>query len=150
MADEETRRILNEEMRHRLEIQRSAAERVEAKAAIVLGFAATAMQFVISRNQSSDFETVSIAAWALAIAASLVVISVRASGELDPRSFVEDLWNADAPFAHSKLTRTRLHEFEHNGGRLTIRVIAWQVAGLFVAVAGILSALHLMNGEAPP
>ena len=150
MADEETRRILNEELRHRLDIQRSAAERVETKAAILLGFAATAMQFVVGRDEASPLETATVIAWCATIIACLAVVTVRPSGELDPEDFVNDLWSADAPFAHTKLVRTRLYEFERNRRRLTIRTRAWLLSSRCLAAAGILSALHLSYGSARP
>lgn len=142
-----TRALLDDELRQRLDVQRTAAERVETKANIVLGFSIAAGQFVLRSEASSAWLAPSVAAFALSIAASLYVLTVRRHEEINPTTLVPDLWNATTAEAHQALIEARLWALEENRGRLRWRRRGWWVSFWSLTLAGILAAAHLHWGS---
>lgn len=147
MPDAATRALLNEEMRERMAVHRAATERVETKATILLGFSVTALQFLFDRGGDSGWRNLSVGAFLVAIGLALVVVLVRASGELDPAVYLEQLWNVSPPAAASELARARLHQFEWNRRRHRWRVGLWRGSACALTAGAMMSAAHFYVGR---
>ena len=141
-----TRRLLNDELRHRLDVQRSSGERVETKATVILGLASTGVPLVLNAGASNWWLLPALAAFAAAIVCSLVVIRIRQSWELDPGAYVDAMWDVDVAEAQSRLARQRQAAFERNRTELHARIGWWWASVACLLAAGALSALHLWSG----
>jgi hypothetical protein len=58
--------LVNDELKYRLDAQADSAKGIETKAVILVGFAATAVQFVISHNHKPVWAVLAAAAYAIA------------------------------------------------------------------------------------
>ena len=92
MDQPETWELLNDELRHRLDVQRAAFERLEARAAIVLGVAFAAIQYIAEKPVRSAFLPWAIGAYVAAMLCSLIAMWPRRFEELKPRSLLTGLW----------------------------------------------------------
>lgn len=142
----ETRKLLAELLDQRLAVQRSAAERVEAKAAIVLGVATGVLQLVLGQKLTSEWLGPAVAAYFVAIVMSVVCLALRRNREVDPGALLRELWNAPAVFTYSQLANNRLDAFTVNMGRVRWRIRAWWCAVAALVAATVLSVLHVRYG----
>jgi hypothetical protein len=71
--------LVNDELKYRLDAQADSAKGIETKAVILVGFAATAVQFVISHNHKPVWAALASAAYATAFGAGLWAIRLRLS-----------------------------------------------------------------------
>jgi hypothetical protein len=139
--------LLNEEMRLRIDIQRKAFERIEARAAIVLGATFAALQFVAKESVRSAWLPWAIGAYALAIALSLVAVLPGRFVEIRPRSILVGLWSYPRSRSAAELANNRLVAFEANVERQA-RIVRLVRASVALAVMGaMLSTAHLTKGE---
>ena len=142
-----TRRLLNDELRHRLDVQRSSGERVETKATVVLSLAITAIPWVVGADLHSGWLVPTLVAFIGTVGCSLMVLRIRQSWELDPESYVDELWTIDDGTAQTSLAERRLAAFTRNRTELHRRIRWWyrSIAGLIAGAA--MAGLHLWVGE---
>jgi hypothetical protein len=141
-----TRRLLNDELRHRLDVQRSSGERVETKATVILGLATTGVPLLLNAGLRSWWLLPAAGAFALAIACSVVVVRIRQSWELDPGSYVDLMWDVDEGTAQSRLVEQRRAAFERNRAELRARIRWWWASVASLVVAAVLTGIHLWAG----
>ena len=142
----ETWELLNEELRHRLDVQRSSAERLETKAALVLGAALTAIQFVAREAVRSGWLSWAVAAYVGAMACAVLVVVPRRFEELKPRSLIVGLWLYERGRSTAELANNRLVAFETNVRRQGRRMWLVRASIVLLVVGAILSAEHLARG----
>lgn len=146
MEQVETWDLLNAEMRHRLDVQRAAAERLETKAAIVLGAALTAVQFVAKERVRSYWLVVAVIAYCTAISAALCAVLPRAFDEVGPRSMLVGLWLFPRGRAAAELANNRYVAYQANARRHGRRVDCVRVAIVALIAGAIMSVVHLTEG----
>ena len=142
-----TRELLLNQAQHRADVQRSAIERVEAKAAIVLGVSVTAAQFIASRSYRSGFLPLAMGAYVVAIGCSLVVAALRNHHEVDPAKFVNTLWQAPYDYAVTELVAHYNRNFKINRKRARWRQWVWWGSAGALAIGAIMSVLHVTQGD---
>ncbi|MEY2446654.1 MAG: hypothetical protein QOH79_130 [Acidimicrobiaceae bacterium] len=139
--------LLNDEMRHRLDVQRAAGERIDAKAAIVLGAAIAAVQFVAKEPVRSYWLPASVSAYAVAIVLALVALRPRAFDEVGGHAMLVGLWAYPRGRAAAELANNRVWALTKNAERQTGR-IRWLWASIAVLLlAAMMSVVHLTQGE---
>ena len=139
--------LLNEELRLRLDAQRRAFERIEARAAIVLGASFAALQFVAGEERRSGWLPLALGAYGLAMLFSLIAVLPRAFEETKPRSLLLGLWWYPRGRAAAELANERLRAFDLNVDRQA-RMVGLLRASVAVAIAGaMMSTAHLTKGE---
>jgi hypothetical protein len=141
--NEQTWLLLNDELRHRHDSQRSSFEKLEGRAAIVLGAATGALLFVAKEDVSGPWLTPALAAFAGSIACSLVAVLPSRFKELRARSLVVGLWLRSPGNAAAEIANARLAAIEENVVRQA-RMVRFARASVALVLAGvILSTLHL-------
>jgi hypothetical protein len=146
--DPEARRLLYDELRHRHDVQRGVSERLEGKAALVLGAALALVQFVAREPVDSGWWLpAALAAYLLSAAAALRVVLPRRFEELGAERVLRKVWWWSLPDTAGYLSNARRHVIELNVDHLAFKVRWLRVSiGLLIAAA-ILSAVHLTQGE---
>ena len=148
-ADEQARtwELLNEELRLRIETQRRAFERIEARAAIVLGATFAALQFVAEKPVTSRWLPLALIAYGLAMAFSLIAVLPGWFKETKPRSVLLGLWLYPRGRAAAELANNRLVAFEKNVGRQGRLVLLVRASVAAAVVGAMMSTAHLTKGE---
>ena len=141
-----TRRLLNDELRHRLDVQRSSGERIETKGTVILGLATTIAPLVANAGARSGWLVPALSAFLATIGCSLMVVRIRHSWELDPTSYVEELKDVDERTALTTLTTERVAAYRRNRAELRRRIHWWRAAAACLMVGTALSAAHLWSG----
>jgi hypothetical protein len=147
----DTWELLNDELRHRIDIQRSAFERLEARAGIVAAVAFGALQFVAREPVESGWLPAAVVAYVLAmVCASALAVLPRRFHEPKPASILVGLWLYPRGRAAAELANNRKVAFEKNVGRQARAVLLLRVSVGLLALGAILSTVHLTQGEPPP
>ena len=139
--------FLNEELRLRSDAQRKSFERIEGRAAIVLGASFAALQFVAREPARSGWLPFAVAAYGLAMAFSLIAVLPRGFEDTKPRSLIVGLWLSPRGRAAAELANERLRAFELNVGRQAWMVRFLRASVALAIVGAILSTAHLTKGE---
>lgn len=145
--DPETRRLLHEELRHRHDVQRGVSERLEGKAALVLGASLALVPFVAKEPVQSWWLPLATAFYAFSALAAVVVVVPRSFQELDPRKTLETVWLWDPSDAAGELANNRLRAIETNVRDQAGRVLWLRVSLGLLLLGAIMSVLHLTLGE---
>ncbi len=141
--------LLNDELRHRHDSQRSAFDKLESRAAIVLGAATGALLFVAKEDVTSWWLVPALAAFAGSIACSLITVLPSRFEELGARSLVIGLWLRSRGNAAAELANARLAAILENVTRQA-RMVRFVRASVALLLAGALfSAIHLTQGDRP-
>ncbi|MFP5316676.1 MAG: hypothetical protein ACLGI2_00065 [Acidimicrobiia bacterium] len=144
----ETWQLLNDELRLRLDVQRTAFNRIEGRAALILGAVFAAIQFVAGKDLSSPWLSWALGAYGVAMATSLCVAALpRRFEEVKPRSIVVGLWLYPKGRAAAELANNRLKAFEQNVKRQGLMILIVRVSVAFAIAGAILSVLHLTRGD---
>jgi hypothetical protein len=115
--NEQTWLLLNDELRHRHDSQRSSFDKLESRAAIVLGAATGALLFVAKEDVNSPWLVPALAAFAGSIACSLIAVLPSRFEELGARALVVGLWLRSRGNAAAELANARLAAIEENVAR---------------------------------
>ena len=141
--------LLNDEVRQRLDVQREALAHIEARAAIVLGAAFAALQFVAEKPLSSPWLPLAASAYVGAMACSLIAVLPGSFQEIEPNAVVLGLWFYQPDLAAAELANNRLFAFNLNEARRRRIVFLVRVAVVLAVLGAILSTLHLTEEIAP-
>jgi hypothetical protein len=144
--DPETRKLLLDLTRYRCDVQRAAFERVEAKAGILLAFAVTAAQFVVSRQIESGYRSWAVGAYVVAMVLALIVSGLRSHREIDPMKYLPALWDAAAERATTLMTNEFADAYRANLSGSTWRVWLWRLSAVALTTGAMLSVLHITRG----
>lgn len=147
VAQPETWTLLNEEGRHLLDTQRSAAERIETKAALVVGAALTAAQFVAKEPFSSYWLPAAMTGYLLAILCGLACVLPRTLNNIGLDETVRGVWWFDRGRAAAEIVNNRNVAIKANARRHRRRVLWFWAALTMLAIGAIMSVGHLTLGR---
>ncbi len=142
----DTLALINGELVSRLARQEDAGGKVETKATVVAGFAATAVQLLIARHPVHPAIAIAAAAaYAAAIASTVTSIRISSYKDIAPRILLDEYGFAGKGFTLASLAATRVVAFEHNE-LIHKRKARWWWIGLWALLAGVLlSVLSLVQ-----
>lgn len=141
--------LLNEELRHRHDAQRTAFAKIEGRAAILLGASTGALLFVAKEDVTSGWLIPALAAFAGSIGCALVAVLPSRFEELQARSLIVGLWLRSRGNAAAELANNRLAAIEQNVTRQA-RLVTFVRCSVALALAGAaLSTIHLTQGDRP-
>jgi hypothetical protein len=147
--NEQTWILINDELRHRHDSQRSSFDKLEGRAAIVLGAATGALLFVAKEDVASAWLVPAMATFAGSIACSLIAVLPNRFEELGARPLVVGLWLRSRGNAAAELANARLAAIEENVVRQG-RMVRFARASVVLILAGaIFSTIHLTQGDRP-
>ena len=140
-----TYELLNDELKDKLKQQAEAAVRVDTKAAIVVGFAVTALQLFIPRFTHWWLALPAITAYALVVIFGVAALSVRSHAEPpDPQHLVDAYKNSARQVVLGRLISTRVVAHERNETKHMTRVRFWWVSLCSLVGAVAFSSLDLL------
>ena len=139
--------LLNEESRLLLDAQRTGAERVETKAALVIGAALAAAQFVARESVDSYWLPASLVAYALCIGSGLICVSPRRFENLSLERTMKGVWWYPHEFAVAEVLNNRNEAVKANAKRHQARVLWFWLSITFLGGGAMMSALHLRLGK---
>lgn len=136
--------LANELLRERLEAQKSGIERIEAKALALLGFAAVALQFVVTRVDVGGWLVAAIACYALSFAAGLSSIALyEHEYPPDPGRLVNVYLEVSRGHLLDVLVRERAFAFDANSRHARFKRRSWLTCAGTLTAAIALSAIAI-------
>lgn len=139
--------MLSEEGRYLLDSQRAAGERIETKAAVVIGAALTAAQFVATRELHSYWLPLALAAYLVAIGAGLVCVRPRTFDNIGLEQLLKGLWWYPKGRAAAEIVNNRNLAVKANARRHQSRVTWFWLSLTTLALGAIMSVGHLTWGR---
>jgi hypothetical protein len=153
---ERTLELVNDELQKRLEMQFSAADRVDTKATLLLGFVATAGQFVLTRAHRSGWAiALALLGYGLAFAAGLSTVALRSYRAVPHPPWIISEYAAQLRAQTDGIRRTILGKlvaarekaFEHNEKIDKWKAKAWWISLGGLAVGVVFSVVSLSIGS---
>jgi hypothetical protein len=143
----DTLELINNEMSARLARQLDAGAKVDTKAAVVAGFAATATQFLAIRHDYRLIPAIlAFAAYAVAFLAGVWALAVTTYEDVpEPRALVDRYAERPKVTALASLASTRVRAFEKNRTKHTHKVTRWWISVAALGAGLILSAVAIVN-----
>jgi hypothetical protein len=140
-----TYELLNDELKDKLKQQAESAVRVDTKAAIVVGFAVTALQLFIPRFTHWWLALPAVAAYALAIIFGVATLAVRSHASPPrPQHLVDEYRARVRREVLGVLIGARVKAHEENRKSHLIRVRYWWVSLHALVGAVAFSSLDLL------
>lgn len=140
----ETLELINSELAARLTRQADSGAKVDAKAIFLVGFAATAAQFLASRSFEPFTGAVSFAAYAGAIGFGISVFNLAEYDDIKPREVLDTYARSEKGATLGALAGTRVGMFEKNARLHQRKTKRWTVALVAVAAGIVLSTVSLV------
>ncbi|MFK4107129.1 hypothetical protein [Streptomyces sp. NPDC002176] len=146
-----TLELLNGEMASRLTRQSESLAKIDTKTVFLVGFAATAAQFLATHQHHQGLAYLAFVFYAVTLLAG--VLSIRVSGyeDLEPKRMVQDNVNSPESRVLAAMVATRVTIFEDNRKRHDRKARYWTVsrwslvAGRWSLVVGLgLSTVALL------
>lgn len=128
--------LINSEIASRMARQSEAGAKVDTKAVFVVGFAATAGQFLAARSFEPYTGTAAFVAYAVAIGAGISVFSLAKYEDIDPRAVLDGHGRGEKSATLIVLAATRVTMFETNGEVHRRKTKRWTIS-LTATVVGI-------------
>jgi len=142
MAD--TLELANDVIRERLELQRTAIERIETKATLLLGFAAAGIQVLLLRGVHGVPGAVAITAFALSMATGLGCVAVYEHHyPPEPGRIVDAYLAVSRAHLLDVLVRTRTVAYFRNAKVTRRKRVAWLVTLFLLAIGAAASGLTI-------
>jgi hypothetical protein len=147
LPNRDTLELANELLRERLEAQKSGIERIEAKALALLGFAAVALQFMVTRVDGGTWMITSIVFYTLGFAAGLASIALyEHEYPPDPGRLVDAYLDVSRGHLLDVLVRERAFAYDANSGHARFKRRMWLACATALTVAVTLSAAAIAKG----
>jgi hypothetical protein len=144
---ERTYRFLNEELsdqnRHLMDESRG----LDTKAAVVAGFAAAALSFLLA-NRRQTIWWLAIAGYLAALALAIGVLWPRRWASLVPAALRDELSDVAPVYVIAEVAGSRVTIFERNLGKVGTQALLWSMSIVFLALGSGLSILSTI-GEKP-
>jgi Ca2+/Na+ antiporter len=139
----DTLALISGEIAALLDRQSGALDKIDNKAAAMIGYALAAATFLATRHAQPALAVIAYVAFAAAVASGITAMAVRKYQDLNPRSLLQYAgWSAAQ--TRAKLTANQVHTFESNKERQDKKARWWQISlialvfGTLLMVAGIL------------
>lgn len=143
-VDPETVEVAEALLRDRLNVQRTAIERIETKATVLLGFAAAAGQFVLSSDATGWWLWSSLALYGASIMSGVLAIGIyEHSYPPEPRRLVHAYLDVPKVQLLDVLARTRADAFYENAGHMRTKRRAWIATLILLILAVVCSTVAL-------
>ncbi|QIQ07324.1 hypothetical protein HA039_33505 [Streptomyces liangshanensis] len=136
--------LINSEIASRMVRQSEAGAKVDTKAIFVVGFAATAAQFLAARSFEPYTGTAAFVAYALAIGVGISIFSLARYEDIEPRAVLEDHGRNQKPATLIALAATRVTMFEKNKAVHTRKSNRWTVSLTAIIVGICLSTVSIV------
>ncbi|MFK0107887.1 hypothetical protein [Streptomyces sp. NPDC091217] len=133
---EATLDVLNNELAARLARQSDSLGKIDTKAVFLIGFAATAAQFLATHKHHVVLAYLAFAAYALALLAGVQTFRVADHKDLEPRQLLVAHVRSPKSQVLIELAATRASIFEENQRRHQRKARYWS-ASLWLLVGGL-------------
>ncbi|MFF3253936.1 hypothetical protein ACFYWP_23695 [Actinacidiphila glaucinigra] len=141
---EPTLELINDEIASRLARQSESGAKVDTKAVFLVGFAATAAQFLASRSFEALTGTAAFAMYAISIGFGISIFHLADYEDIEPRQMLDGYGRSPRGTILLALAATRVRMFEKNREVHRVKARRW-TASLAAVVAGIcLSTIAIM------
>ncbi|MCT6781462.1 hypothetical protein LXH09_33000 [Streptomyces sp. CS7] len=140
----ETLELINSELAARLARQSESGAKVDTKAIFLVGFAATAAQFLASRGFEPFTGTAAFVAYAVALGFGISVFNLAAYEDIKPRDVLDTYGRSAKGAALGALAGTRAGMFEKNDALHQRKTRRWTVTVAAVAAGISLSTVSLV------
>ncbi|MFF6999878.1 hypothetical protein ACFY93_33795 [Streptomyces sp. NPDC008313] len=141
---EQTLELINSELAARLARQSESGAKVDTKAVFLVGFAATAAQFLASRNFEPFTGTAAFTAYAVAIGFGISVFNLAEYEDIKPRDVLDTYARSTKGATLGALAGTRVVMFEKNDALHQRKARRWTVTLAAVAAGSFLSTVSLV------
>ncbi|MFF3326406.1 hypothetical protein [Streptomyces sp. NPDC002889] len=135
-AQEPTLELINSELESRLARQSDVGSKIDTKAVFLVGFAATAAQFLASRSAQPLLAGAAFVAYAVAIGFGVAVFHLADYEDIEPRQVLEHHARSTKGETLVQLAATRVGMFEKNSAAHRRKARRWTIS-LTALVAGI-------------
>jgi soluble lytic murein transglycosylase-like protein len=143
-AQEPTLELLNNEVASRLSRQSDSLAKIDTKAVFLIGFAATAAQFLATHRHHDVLAYCAFAAYAVTLLTGVRTIRVAEHKDLEPRPMIAAHVALPKSHALAALTASRASIFEKNEERHEKKARYW-AGSLWSLVLGLgLSTVSLL------
>ncbi|MFD4949030.1 hypothetical protein ACFWNT_42695 [Streptomyces sp. NPDC058409] len=136
--------LINSEIASRMARQSEAGAKVDTKAVFVVGFAATAAQFLAARPFEPYTATAAFVAYAVAIGFGISIFSLAKYEDIEPRALLESHGRDEKPTTLIALAATRVTMFENNRSVHARKTRRWAVSLTAIAVGICLSTVSIV------
>ncbi|PBC66278.1 hypothetical protein BX265_8339 [Streptomyces sp. TLI_235] len=143
-AQEPTLELLNSEIASRMARQSDSGAKVDTKAVFLVGFAAAAAQFLVSRSFEPVTGIAALLAYAVAIAFGISIFHLADYEDIEPREVLESYARSSRGAALMALAATRVQMFEQNGTLHKRKAGRWAVSLAAVAAGICLSCVAVL------
>ncbi|MGK5499930.1 hypothetical protein [Streptomyces sp. URMC 125] len=143
-AQEATLELINAEIAARMVRQAESGAKVDTKAIFLVGFAATATQFLASRSFEPYTGIAAFAAYAVAVGFGISIFNLAEYEDIEPRKVLDDCGRSSKGVALMALAATRVGMFEKNGKVHTRKTRRWTVSLVAVVIGICLSTVAIV------
>ncbi|MFD5891765.1 hypothetical protein ACFWHQ_38240 [Streptomyces sp. NPDC060334] len=137
--------LINNEIASRMTRQSEAGAKIDAKAVFLVGFAATATQFLASRPFEPYAGTAAFVAYVVGIGTGISIFSLAKYEDIEPRAVLDSHGRDGKPTTLLALAATRVTMFEKNRVVHTRKTKRWTVSLTAVVVGVCLSSVSIMH-----
>ncbi|MER8098571.1 hypothetical protein [Streptomyces goshikiensis] len=136
--------LINSEIASRMARQSEAGAKVDTKAVFVVGFAATAAQFLAARPFEPYTGAAAFVAYAAAISAGIWIFSLAKYEDIDPRAVLDDHGRDEKSATLVALAATRVTMFKTNSEVHRRKTQRWNVSLAALALGICLSTVSMV------
>lgn len=145
-AQKETLELLNTEAASRLTRQSESLSKIDTKAVFLIGFAATAAQFLATHKHHDVLAYCAFAAYAISLLAGVQTFRVAEYKDLEPRHLVVSYARLSKELALIRLASSRASLFEENQRRHQKKAGYWLVSlGSLIVGLGLSTVALLLH-----
>lgn len=136
--------LINSEIASRMARQSEAGAKVDTKAVFVVGFAATAAQFLAARPFEPYSGTAAFVAYAVAISVGISIFNLAKYEDIDPRKVLDAHGREEKAATLMALAATRVTMFETNSQVHERKTKRWAISLAAIAVGICLSTVSIV------
>jgi hypothetical protein len=147
----DTLELINKEIADRMTRQAAAGSRVDTKAALLAGVAATATQFLATRTALEPlFAHLAYGAYACAFLAAAAAYAVTHYQEVpDPRGLIHECVHRTKAETLAHLAATRVTAFEENRPKHRRKIVFWWLSVVALTVGLAFSTIAIVAAHSP-
>lgn len=140
----DTLELINSELAARMARQSDSMSKIDTKAVFLVGFVATAAQFLASHDHQPVIAALAFVAYAVAFVFGVLIFHLADFEDVVPRTVLDE--NARSPKSQAlmQLAATRVGMFEKNKEQHDRKAERWTVSLSALAVGFVLSTVALV------
>jgi hypothetical protein len=140
----DTLAFLNDQISGRIDQQSQSLDRLDTKAALVIGYAVAAVTFLATRHTQPVLAGLAYVGYAVAVAFGLAALFVRTYEYINPRILLDKYARATKTAALAAVAATSVGMFETNDKQQKRKVRAWRLSVSFLLIATTLLVSALL------